>query len=165
MNRTLLPLLAALGPLALALAAPAAPAHAQNATAQTAGPFVYASYNVCEPATVDAADAARAGMTTALNAHVAAGRISAWGWLTHSDGGVWTRASYTVAPTLEALMAFQDTWQAELGRDHAAARTAIRTSCTQHADYIWRFLASSAAPSEAGGNRAPFGGTTYMQCG
>ena len=85
--------------------------------------------------------------------------------LAHHSGGAWTRATYTVAPTLDALMTFQDTWQAEVGRDHAAARTASRTSCTQHVDYIWRLVASSAPPSEAGGNRAPFGGSTYMQCG
>ncbi len=154
MTRILLALL----PLALA-----APALAQD----TPGPYVYASYSVCEPATVAAADAARAasGWNAALDAHVAAGDISAWGAMAHSDGGAWTRATYTVAPTLAALMAFQTTWQAELGRDHVAARTAVRTSCTQHTDYIWRLVASSAAPSEAGGDRAPFGGSTYMQCG
>ena len=143
--------------LALALAAPA--------LAQDSGPYVYATYNVCEPATVAAVDAARPGLNAALDAHVAAGDISAWGVLAHHSGGAWTRATYTVAPTLAALMTFQDTWQAEVGRDHAAARTASRTSCTQHVDYIWRLVASSAPPSEAGGNRAPFGGSTYMQCG
>lgn len=143
--------------LTLALAAPA--------LAQGAGPFVYASYSVCEPATVAAADAARPGLNAALDAHVASGDISAWGVMAHHSGGVWTRATYHVAPTLDALMTFQDAWQAEIGRDHASARTANRTSCTQHVDYIWRQVASSAAPAEAGGGRAPFGGSTYMQCG
>jgi hypothetical protein len=130
------------------------------------GPFVYASYSVCEPATVaDADDAFTRDYEPALNAHVASGDLAAWGRLTHSDGGVWTRATYTIAPTLDALMAFQDTWQDELERDHAAARTTIRTSCTQHVDYVWRVVASSRAPGEVARNRPPFGGSTYFQCG
>ena len=53
MNRFLLPL------VALTLAAPA--------LAQEAGPYVYASYNVCEPATVAAVDAARPGLNAEMS--------------------------------------------------------------------------------------------------
>jgi hypothetical protein len=144
--------------LALALAAPAA---AQD------GPFVYISYAVCEPATVGAADAARAasGWDAALDTHVAAGRIASWGVKRHHSGGMWTRATYTLAPTLDGLMAFHETWQTELGRDHAAAQKAVRASCTQHVDYIWRVVATSVAPGQAGRNRPPYDGTTFFACG
>lgn len=143
--------------LTFALAAPA--------LAQDDGPFVYISYATCDPATVADADAAfTRDYEPALNAHVAAGDITAWGRKRHSDGGSWTRASYTIAPTTDALMAFQETWQAEIGRDHTAARAALWASCARHEDYVWRIAATSVAPGQVGRDRAPYDGTTLLAC-
>jgi hypothetical protein len=137
----------------------AAPALAQD------GPFVYISYATCDPATLADADAAFArDYAPALNARVAAGDIIAWGRKRHSDGGSWTRANYTVAPTIDALMAFQESWQAEVGRTHTAARAALWASCPSHEDYIWRIVATSVAPSRVGRDRAPYDGTTFFAC-
>ena len=136
------------------------------ARAQADGPYVYISYATCDPGAVADADAAfTRAYVPALDAHVAAGDLTAWGYKRHSDGGPWTRAFYTLAPTLDGLMGFQETWQAELGRDHAAARAAIGTACTRHEDYIWRVVGTSVATSRVGRDRAPNDGTTFFACG
>lgn len=151
MNRSLL-----LSLLALAFAVPAA---AQD------GPFVYATYLECDPAGLADVDAARTNaLDPALNAHVAAGDIMAWGWIAHHTGGRWNRANYYVAPTLDALLAFNESWQDEVGRDHPEARTTNQTTCRVHEDYIWRVVATSRAPGEVARNRPPANGSTYFRC-
>src|SRR5688500_15732339 len=106
----------------LALPALVALAVTSAATAQD-GPYLYATYFECDPAAVATADA-RDGVSNALNAHVDAGDIVGWGWSAHHTGGTWDRVSYFIAPTLDDVLSFQDSWQTEVGRDHAAARDA-----------------------------------------
>lgn len=132
-----------------------------NAAGAQDGPYLYATYFECDPATVAGADA-RDGINNALNAHVDAGRIIGWGWNGHHTGGTWDRVSYFLAPTLDAVLTFQDSWQTEVGRDHAAARDALRRACPEHVDFIWQQLASS--PSGVRGARAEASYSTYFGC-
>ncbi len=126
------------------------------------GPYLYATYLECDPATVGAVDSGRAGVNDALNAHVDGGDIIGWGWNAHHTGGTWDRVAYFLAPTLDALLTFQDSWQAEYGRDHAASRDAARRSCPEHVDFIWRQIASSTGGRA--GARAPASYSTYFAC-
>jgi hypothetical protein len=142
--------------LAIALTLPA--------LAQDDGPYVYATYLECDPAGGADVDAARDAYVPALDAHVAGGDIQAWGWKTHHTGGHWNRMSYFVAPTLDGLMAFQDAWQAEIGRDHPAARDALRSACRSHDDYIFRVVAASRARNEVGGDRSATDVSTLFRC-
>jgi hypothetical protein len=146
----------------LILMALAALSFATTAVAQD-GPYLYATYFECDPATVASVDAGREGLNNALNAHVDAGRIVGWGWSGHHTGGTWDRVGYFIAPTLDAVLTFQDSWQTEVGRDHAAARDALRRACPEHVDYIWHQLAASQS-GERVGARAPASYSTYFGC-
>jgi hypothetical protein len=134
---------------------------ASAASAQE-GPYLYATYFECDPALVASVDQGRAGLNEALNAHVDGGDILGWGWNAHHTGGTWDRVGYFLAPTLDALLTFQDAWQAEVGRDHGAARDALRRACPEHSDFIWRQLASSTGARA--GARAAASYSTYFAC-
>jgi hypothetical protein len=143
--------------LVLALAAPA--------LAQDDGPYVYASYLECDPtALADLTAAMNDDFAPALDAHVAAGDLTAWGWISHHTGGYWNRAAYLIAPTLDELMAFNDAWQDEMGQDLPEAAATLRRVCHRHEDYIWRVVATSRTPDEVGRSRPAAGASTYFRC-
>jgi len=141
----------------LVLLALSTPAVAQD------GPYLYVTYFECDPAEVAALDAVRTStVNPALDAHVATGSIMAWGWISHHTGGLWSRANYYVAPTLERLMTFHDSWQVQIA-GLSDARAVNQRACPRHVDYIWRQIASSTG--REAGNRPATGASTYFQCG
>lgn len=130
-----------------------------------AGPYIFATYWTCDgpgDADVDALVADSFG--PALDATVAAGAIQNWGWLIHYMGGKWQRANYSVAPTLDALLAARDAFVAANQQDRADASAAFGSVCTGHDDYIWQFVTGSQPGEEMVENRPSAALSVYFVC-
>ena len=73
-------------------------------------PFVYATYYECDVVDQGLADMIWESVQAPIyDAAVEDGTISGWGWMIHHTGGKWRRAGYFIAPTIEALLAAQET--------------------------------------------------------
>jgi hypothetical protein len=132
--------------------------------AQDSGPYISAIYYQCQIPGQDRADQiVREVFGPVYDQYLAAGHISAWGWLGHRAGGQWRRARYLVAPTLDGLM---DMWTAivqELRQNHSDALMALDTICPTHDDYIWRGVSTRTA-EVAVQERPTAGLSTYYTC-
>ena len=75
------------------------------ASAQEDQPSGFATYYYCNQATEARADTIMSEHYAAMyDKHLAAGNITAWGWLSHRIGGKWRRLSYFFAPSRDALL-------------------------------------------------------------
>lgn len=127
----------------------AAAAQAQNEPADV---YIYGTYQVCDLAKQDRADAIFAQLDKPLlDAAVADKTINAYGYLAHHTGGNWRRVSYTTASSMQALFDAQkkladqaDAANKKLGQEYAGI-------CSSHDDYIWRRVAGSAGSTTPGG--------------
>ncbi|MGB5332597.1 MAG: hypothetical protein WBM80_06900 [Woeseiaceae bacterium] len=100
--------------------------------------FIYSTYFYCDAGGGERADE----IIKKINAPdydkaVEDGTINAWGWLAHHTGGLWRRAQYYTAPTLNALL---DAPEAMSGDSDAATKkleAEFASICRSHQDYIW----------------------------
>ena len=54
-------------------------------------------------------------------AHLNAGRMSAWGWAAHRQGGAWRRLAYMIGTDRDAMFDVRAQIIEELQNDHASA--------------------------------------------
>ncbi len=125
--------------------------------------FIYATYMNCNSVRQEEADAIFATVQKPiLEAAVANGTITGWGWLAHHTGGKWRRVRYHSANSMDELLAALETigeqTDAALGDD-----TTFGSICNQHDDYIWRSAAGSAGDA-AGGDRGKASLSAYFVC-
>lgn len=134
------------------------------ALAQDSGPYISANYYQCQiPGQARADEIVREVIGPVYDKHVAAGHVSAWGWLGHRSGGAWRRAAYFVAPTLDGLMDMREAIVEELMTDHADALSELNTICPTHDDYIWQGV-STGTTEGAVQERPAAGLSTYYAC-
>jgi hypothetical protein len=137
-----------------------ATAHAQEAER----PYISGIYYQCQIAGQDRADAiVRNVVGPVYDRHMAAGHITAWGWLGHYSGGAWRRVNYFVVPTLDAVFDMQEAIRADLRKDHQKEMTELNTICPTHDDYIWRAAAVGAAEVSVQ-DRPAASNSTYYEC-
>lgn len=128
------------------------------------GPFTYVTYYVCDVTRQGRVDEiVESEIAPIYDTAVERGTITAWGWLAHRTGGMWRRAHYYSAPTIEALFAAERTIDAQLQASGADSDQEVGQICNQHEDYIWMSLASSA-DSVPDSERGPVGLSTYYVC-
>jgi hypothetical protein len=147
MRRTIVPtvLLCLTVPLSLA---------AQEEQATEA--YVYATYFYCDTTTEDAADEfVKNKMAPGYDAAVAAGQMTAWGWLAHHTGGKWRRVIYRSSTSLAGAIGTLDVELEGVADDDPG----VAVSCKAHDDYIWKSEAGSGP-----GNRGEVGESVYFVC-
>lgn len=126
--------------------------------------FTYATYYICDvPRQTRVDEIVASEIAPVYDSAVERGIITAWGWLAHRTGGVWRRAHYYTAPTIEALFAAERRIDAELQASGADSDQEVAGICNSHEDYIWTALASSEnrPPGRAHGVVGLF---TYYVC-
>ena len=128
--------------------------------AQEAAPVIYATYYSCAQGGERLNAVVRDGMAPVLEQALAAGSISAWGWLTHHTGGTWDRAGYVVAPNVGAVLDAVEGLGAEMGN----ALQELTSVCPEHEDYIWERVAGSDPAGEVARDRPAAGLSTYWEC-
>lgn len=105
--------------------------------------YSYATYFFCESGgSAERADEIFKKINAPdLNKQVKDGPLQGWGWLSHHTGGLWRRAQYYSAPTLNDLLDAQEA----MGADGDAATDALADEfssiCPSHQDYIWEQMA------------------------
>ncbi len=133
---------------------------------QPAMPHAAVTYFRCSPGDAERADSLwKRSLAAIHDRHVAAGAITAWGWLAHSMGSDWSRAVYVVAPTRDQLLDAR----AKIIQDMRAASArspgqTIAAFCPSHDDYIWAVVATAEGAPPAGSARQPTILSTYYQC-
>lgn len=81
----------------------------------------------------------------AIEKHIEAGDVSAWGYWTHRAGGNWSRIFAGVYPDIESLMTGRDAIIAKLSQGAVASATReFLDICPSHKDYFWSIDAASA---------------------
>lgn len=129
-------------------------------------PFVYSTYYECDVADQELADIIWKSVQAPIyDAAVEDGTISGWGWLVHHTGGKWRRASYFIAPTIEALLAALDTLGERVQEADSQASARLNRICSAHDDYIWQSVTGSGgdgsiAVAQSGGA----GVSQYLVC-
>lgn len=128
--------------------------------AQEQKPAIFATYYYCNQATEARADTLWGEhVAPVFDQHLAAGDITAYGWLSHRIGGKWRRLEYFTSPSRDALLTTRAALIEELdGNDALDAFTEI---CPSHDDYIWNYEGGSD-PSL--GSRPEFGLSMYFEC-
>ncbi len=85
--------------------------------------------------------------------------ITGWGWLAHQTGGLWRRALYFQADSVEGLWNAQEAI-AKLAQDSKSETTAERFEiCHAHEDYVWALQLASS-----GDGRSGTGFSVYYEC-
>jgi len=144
-------------PTALCLAS-AGTALAQDEPAES---YTYATYSVCDLNKQDRLDEIFGQLDKPiLDAAVADGSITAYGYNAHHTGGRWRRVNYFMAPSMEKLLESQkkigdaaDAKNKKLGDESSGI-------CGQHDDYIWKRQAGKIGTVSPGG----YSFSTYYVC-
>jgi len=128
--------------------------------------YIMGTYYQCVQGDAARADAIYKEHTAPLlKTEQAAGRITAYGYAKHWQGGEWRRLEYVTGTDLSKLtdsrMALIKAGQAP---EHAKAMDEFDRICSSHDDYIWSSKASSQAPDAVARVRAPFALSTYYVC-
>jgi hypothetical protein len=95
--------------------------------------------------------------------HVAAKRLTGWGWMAHNLGGYWRRVGFMVAPSQDAVLDAQ----AAVLKDMQAQTQAfaeLSRICPRHEDYIWRQVASSEREGQGPAPRSTARMAVYYEC-
>lgn len=142
------------------LVAPLAPAQEAPTT------FVMGTYYRCVQGDASKADTLYAAhVAPFLKAEQAAGRIAAYGWAKHWQGGDWRRLEYVTGTDMDKLL---DSRAAMIkmvqSPEHAKAMDEFDRVCSSHDDYVWGSKATSQAPGSVARVRAPFALSTYFEC-
>lgn len=160
------------GKFAFLLAAGALSVAAGSTAAQQAPPapaaYSLATYYRCNQGDDDKADSlVRKSIGAIYDRHLAAGELTAWGWLAHTFGGNWRRVAYAVAPTRDALFDARAKIGQEVQAMTAAAKTPAQNLyalCPSHDDYLWAVVANAEGAAPTGSARSPTALSTYYQC-
>lgn len=123
--------------------------------------YTYATYHYCDVDKQDRADQIVEQVDKPLlDAAVAAGRLTAWGWMAHHTGGKWRRVQFSQASSLDGLLAAQQSMndQAEATAKGKALGKEFGAACRSHDDYIWRGVAGTI------GARGKAGFSVYYVC-
>lgn len=128
--------------------------------------YIMGTYYRCVQGDATRADALyKEHVTPVLKAEQAAGRITAYGWAKHWEGGDWRRLEYVTGTDLDKMvdsrMALIKAIEAP---EHAKAMDEFDKICSSHDDYIWASKASSQAPDAVAKTRSPFTMSTYYEC-
>lgn len=137
----------------------------QTAQAQDTNPVTFAVYYQCDQNRETVADLIEQNvMGPILDAHVEAGRLLSWGWLSHRIGGDWRRVEYLIAPDRTTLMSVRNAVIEALQEgDAQLASRELTAICPDHDDYIWTVEAASD-PDAVFQARPAAGMSTYYQC-
>lgn len=126
--------------------------------------FIYATYHYCDFSQQDRADEIfNQTDKVAYDAAMKDGTINTYGWLAHQTGGMWRRASYYGAGSMQGLL---DAEQKMIAQSAAANDKTKKLDkefgsiCKQHDDYIWRTVAGNVGA--VGRGEAAF--STYYVC-
>jgi hypothetical protein len=136
------------------------------AAAQESPPpsFSYATYFECDPAREDRADALmREAFSPIFERHVAAKRLTGWGWLAHNLGGHWRRAGFMVASSRDAALDGQSAVLKDM-QARGKAFAELTSICPRHEDYIWRRVASSRRGGQGAPPRSAARVGVYYEC-
>jgi hypothetical protein len=147
-----------------ALLVASSPAVAQ----ETPSTYAMATYYRCSQADAPRADTiVKEHVIPFLKSEQAAGRISAYGWSEHREGGDWRRLMYVVGTDLGKLADSRDAMTEALGKpEHAKAFEEFTHICGSHNDYIWRSVTGSQSMATTAQNRssAMTSMSTYFVC-
>lgn len=100
--------------------------------------FIYATYFYCNAGNVDRVDEiVEQSEAPVFDKAVKDGTIDAWGWLAHHTGGLWRRAQYYTASTLNGLLDAQAAMNEARDDEADALGDEFGSICGQHQDYIW----------------------------
>lgn len=149
-----------LGTGILCLACLPALASAQEEETQS---YVYATYLYCDVTRQDEADKIVETVDKpVLDALVADGTITGWGWLAHHTGGKWRRIRYHTAGSMAELLGSLDKI-GEAMEKAAGDDNRMGAICNQHEDYIWRSVAGSEGAT-VDATRGKAGLSVYHKC-
>lgn len=133
------------------------------ALAQDGQPAGMATYHYCSQAREARADTiVSEHFAPIYDKHLAAGNITAWGWLSHRIGGKWRRLSYFVAPSREALLTARAGIIEEFQADDSGLGREFNEICPSHDDYIWN-LEGGSDPAGIG-PRPQWALSMYFEC-
>jgi len=136
---------------------------AASAQDQPAERFIYATYHYCDFSKQDRADEIYEQVQKPVNeALVKDGTITTYGWLAHQTGGLWRRADYYGAGSIQALLDAQKKMgdQADMNPKNKKLDQEFGSICSSHDDYIWRTVAGNVG--SVGRGDAAF--STYYVC-
>jgi hypothetical protein len=134
------------------------------ARAQDSPPaFSYASYFECDPTREARVDTLiRQAFFPILERHLAAKRLTGWGWLARSFGGHWHRAGFVVASSRDSVMDAQSAIIKDL-QAQGKALAEFFSICARYEDYIWRRVGSSP-PRAPDATRSVSRVGAYFEC-
>ena len=135
-------------------------AQAQDKPAET---FTYATYYVCDVVQQERSDEIYKTLNQPfMDAAVADGSLSAYGLYAHQTGGRWRRVSFSVAPSIQALLDAQKKIGDQMDAKDKGGKLDDEYGkiCNSHDDYIWRRVGGNAGTTSPGG--AVF--STYYVC-
>jgi hypothetical protein len=126
--------------------------------------FSYATYFECDPAREARADALmRETFFPIFDRHVAAKRLTGYGWLAHNLGGHWRRSGFMVGSSRDAVLDAQSAILKEM-QARSKEFAELTSICPRHEDYIWRRLASSQRTESTPRVRSPARVGVYYEC-
>ncbi len=127
--------------------------------------YVSGTYAICDMTRQSRADEIVAAVVAPLlDAQIADGAITGWGWLAHNGGGHWRRVLYTVGTDLGDLENARDAFVQKLQADHSSAAREFTSICGAHDDYVWSFVSGSTADDEVIADRPDAGLSVYLEC-
>ncbi|MGQ0428560.1 MAG: hypothetical protein ACT4UQ_01310 [Gammaproteobacteria bacterium] len=123
--------------------------------------YTYATYHVCDLNQQDRADEIFGQLNKPiLDAAVADGTITAYGFNAHNTGGRWRRVQYYMAPSIEALLDAGKKFGDQAEAKNKKLSDEFSKICNAHDDYIWHRVAGSIGTTSPGA--ATF--STYFVC-
>jgi hypothetical protein len=100
--------------------------------------FSYVTYFYCTAGNADRVDEiVKQSTGPAFDKAVKDGLITGWGWLAHHTGGLWRRAQWYAAPSLNGLLDAQAAMQEDDDDEAETLNDEFGSICGQHEDYIW----------------------------
>ncbi len=133
--------------LALAVGTPAALV-AQEPKDET---YIYATYFYCDTANEDEADkTVEKYLVPAYDAAVAAGKLKAWGWMSHHAGGKWRRILYRTGSTVDGLLSADEAVGEQIDKAIGDAEDDLGKYCNAHDDYVWQNVAGGDGTTTRG---------------
>ena len=136
---------------------------ASSAVAQDANPLVFGMYYRCNQAReAQADDVVWNVLGPIAQKHVDAGDLSAWGWLSHRQGGAWRKGFFTVGTDRDVMMDVRGQIFQEFLGEHTEAAAEMNTACPSHDDYIWTGIATSPLNPDAPLGQVSI--STYYAC-
>ena len=134
----------------------------RSAVAQS---FVHGTYYVCDINGQQRADELVENVfASVIDEQVSAGLISAWGWLSHYNGGYWRRVLYMAGPELNGIDDARNNLIDAMQGEHSSAGREFTRICGRHEDYIWTYRNGSRAADDVARNRPTAGLSVYLEC-